>query len=83
MKIVLILSIALLSISTVACSSNTVSNAGCDFVKGASTNAADREVRDSRPGQTFSSDNHDTEIGILSAIMGLFTRQINDDDECL
>ncbi|MCK8045152.1 hypothetical protein MSG37_09655 [Shewanella sp. 1CM18E] len=74
----------LISIVATGCSSNTAANAGCDFVSGAHGNAEQREQRQAIGGSSESSaNNRDTEVGIINAILGVFTRQVNDDQECL
>ncbi|ABV89361.1 conserved hypothetical protein [Shewanella pealeana ATCC 700345] len=77
--------LALLTLSSMGCSSSSVANAGCDFVSGAHGNEQQREQRESIGGSSAAStqNNKDVEVGILSAIFGVFARQINDDEECL
>ncbi|GIU39374.1 MULTISPECIES: hypothetical protein [unclassified Shewanella] len=74
----------LLVLNSAGCSSNSVANAGCDFVSGAHGNAEQREQRQVIGGSSeASANNRDTEVGIINAILGVFTRQVNDDEECL
>ena len=76
--------ILLFSAAISGCSLNTAANAGCDFVSGAHGNAEQREQRQVIGGSSESSaNNRDTEVGIINAILGVFTRQVNDDQECL
>ena len=80
-RIVIIL---LISTAITGCSSNSMTNAGCDFVSGAHSNAEQREQRQVIGGSSESSaNNRDTGVGIINAILGVFTRQVNDDQECL
>ena len=84
MKRILSLLLVLPMLTSVGCSSNTAANAGCDFVSGAHGNAEQREQRQAIGGSSESSaNNRDTEVGIFNAILGVFTRQVNDDEECL
>ncbi|MGS0689597.1 hypothetical protein [Shewanella sp. 30m-9] len=75
----------LLVLNGAGCSSNSVANAGCDFVSGAHSNEQQREQRESIGGSSTAStqNNKDVEVGILNAIFGVFSRQLNDDQECL
>ncbi|GIU25714.1 hypothetical protein L2719_10150 [Shewanella schlegeliana] len=83
MKRILVVLLVLQSLTAAGCSSNSVANAGCDFVSGAHRNAEQREQREVIGGNSASANNRDTEVGIINAILGVFTRQVNDDEECL
>ncbi|ABZ74784.1 conserved hypothetical protein [Shewanella halifaxensis HAW-EB4] len=85
MKRISVILLALLALNSMACSSTTVANAGCDFVSGAHRNEQQREQREQIGQSSVAStqDNKDVEVGILNAILGVFSRQLNDDTECL
>ncbi|MEZ9200252.1 hypothetical protein [Shewanella sp. 10N.286.54.B9] len=76
-RISAILLTLLIGISSVACSSRTAMNAGCDFV----TTAHDKTKQDER-GYS-SGESHIVETSILTAIIGIFVREANDNDECM
>ncbi|GIU47302.1 hypothetical protein TUM4438_26080 [Shewanella sairae] len=60
----------LMSIVATGCSSNSVTNAGCDFVSAAHGNAEQREQRQVIGGSSAASaNNRDTEVGIINAIL--------------
>ena len=85
MKRILVVLLIFQGLTLAGCSSSTVTNAGCDFVSGAHGNEQQREQRESIGGSSTASiqNNKDVEVGILSAILGVFARQVNDDEECL
>ena len=77
MKRILAILLTLLVLGSVACSSRTAMNAGCDFV----TTAHDKTKQDER-GYS-SGESHIVETSILTAIIGIFVREANDNDECM
>ncbi|MGS0693097.1 hypothetical protein [Shewanella sp. 0m-4] len=85
MKRISVILLVMLALNSVGCSSSSVANAGCDFVSGAHSNEQQREQRESIGGSSTAStqNNKDVEVGILNAIFGVFSRQLNDDQECL
>ncbi len=85
MKRILVVLLIFQGLTLVGCSSNTIANAGCDFVSGAHSNEQQRGQRESIGGSSTAStqNNKDVEVGILNAILGVFSRQLNDDQECL
>jgi len=83
-KGIFIVSVLVPCLFITACTSNSVRNAGCDFVKGTSGNQAEREAAASRPGaQSLSKDNKDVGVGMLSAIFGTIFRPLTGNDDCL
>ncbi|MCL1067344.1 hypothetical protein L2735_11060 [Shewanella olleyana] len=88
MNKILILSVIMVaSAMMTGCSSNSVKtasmNAGCDFVVGAANNKAERDERESRPGNTRSDPQKDIVSGIFSAFIGLFTRPYSGNKDCV